>query len=107
MSFEGLQERLAALQETTSQLKGLIQRLTDLKFHPGSVPLDTNEEDSVSGELSTEICQILRDAEDENEVLLEEVEYIRKDGHEKTRLKEGVERQGKELERYVQQASLI
>lgn len=97
MSFEGLQERLATLQETTSQLKELVERLADLKFQPGSVPLDTSEEGSVSGELSGEISQLLREGEDENELLLEEVEYLRHE--EKSRLREGIERQGKELER--------
>lgn len=99
MSFEGLQQRLAALQETTSQLRELVDRLANLKFQPGSVPLDTTEEGSVSGELSVEIGQLLRDGEDERELLLEEVEYLRKDGHEKARLREGVERQGRELDR--------
>lgn len=99
MSFEGLQERLAALQETTASLKELIDRLAGLKFQPGSVPLDTSEEGSVSGELSVEIGQLLRDGEEEKELLGEEVEYLRHDGHEKSRLREGVERQGQELQR--------
>ena len=97
MSFEGLQERLSALQETTSQLKELIDRLADLKFQPGSVPLDTSEDGSVSGELSTEIVSLLRDGDDEKELLLEEVEYLRH--ADKTRLRESVERQGLELDR--------
>lgn len=100
MSFEGLQIRLAALQETTAQLKELVDRLANLKFQPGSVALDTAEEGGVSGELSAEIGQLLRDGEDEKELLLEEVEFLRNDGHEKSRLQEGVERQGRELERY-------
>lgn len=99
MSFEGLQERLAALQETTSQLKDLIDRLANLDFQPGSVPLDTSEEGSVSGELSAEIGSLLRDGEDEKELLQEEVEYLRH--AEKARLREGVERQGEELNRWV------
>ncbi len=97
MSFEGLQERLTALQHTTSQLRELIDRLANINFQPGSVPLDTSEEGSVSGELATEIGSLLRDGEDEKELLLEEVEYLRH--KEKTRLREGVERQGHELER--------
>lgn len=99
MSFEGLQERLAALQETTSQLKDLIDRLANLDFQPGSVPLDTSEEGSVSGELSAEIGSLLRDGEDEKELLQEEIEYLRH--AEKARLREGVERQGEELNRWV------
>jgi protein transport protein SEC20 len=99
MSFEGLQERLAALQETTSQLKQLIDRLANLDFKPGSVPLDTSEEGSVSGELSAEIGSLLRDGEDEKELLQEEVEYLRH--AEKARLRDGLERQGEELNRWV------
>ncbi|KAI6785821.1 uncharacterized protein J7T54_006160 [Emericellopsis cladophorae] len=97
MSFQGLQERLSALQETTSQIQDLISRLAELKFQPGSVPLDTSEEGSVSGELSAEITSSLRECEDERELLSEDVEYLRK--KEKTRLREGVERQAHELER--------
>lgn len=103
MSFEGLQERLAALQETTSQLRELIDRLAHLEFQPGSVPLDANEEGSVSGELSAEISGLLRDGDDEKELLQEEVEYLRHD--DKIRLREGVERQGQELERLVLRTS--
>ncbi|KAI5466117.1 Sec20-domain-containing protein [Mariannaea sp. PMI_226] len=97
MSFQGLQERLAALQETTSQLKELIDRLASLKFEPGSVPLSTDEEDSVSGELSAEISQSLREDEEEQELLQEEVEYLRGDEHDRARLREGVEKIGKDL----------
>ncbi|KAK1600377.1 uncharacterized protein LY79DRAFT_574702 [Colletotrichum navitas] len=103
MSFEGLQERLTALQETTAQLKELIDRLHNLKFQPGSVPLGIDEDNSVSAELSSEISQILREEEDDLELLREEVEDLR-DGrpgseaeHTKTRLKDGVERLGQEL----------
>lgn len=100
MSFEGLQERLAALQETTTQLQELIDRLADLKFQPGSVPVDTSEEGSVSGELGAEITQLLRDGEDENELLQEEVELAAGcDGHQKTRLKESLERHRSGLDR--------
>lgn len=100
MSFEGLQERLAALQETTSQLKGLIDRLATLKFQPGSVPLGAEEENSVSGELSAEIGQTLRGGLEDQELLLEEVKYVRPEGQDKTRLQDDVERVGKELIRY-------
>lgn len=99
MSFQSLQERLAALQETTSQLKELIDRLADLKFQPGSVPLDASEEGSVSGELSAEIGNLLRDGDDERELLQEEVEFLRHE--DKARLRDGVERQGQELDRSV------
>lgn len=98
MSFERLQERLNTLQETTAQLRELIDRLANLKFQPGSVPLATDEENSVSGELSGEIASTLRDGEDEQELLQEEIEYVRGAEHEKARLRDGVEKLGKELE---------
>ncbi|KPM34416.1 hypothetical protein AK830_g12156 [Neonectria ditissima] len=97
MSFEGLQERLTALQETTTQLKELIDRLATLKFEPGSVPLTTDEENSVSGELGAEITHSLRDAEEDQELLQEEVEYFRGAEHDKSRLREGAAKLGKEL----------
>ncbi|KAF4492141.1 hypothetical protein CGGC5_v000688 [Colletotrichum fructicola Nara gc5] len=103
MSFEGLQERLTALQETTGQLKELINRLQNLKFQPGSVPLGADEDSDVSAELSSEISQILREEEEELELLGEEVEDLR-DGrpgseaeHTKTRLKDGLDRLRQEL----------
>jgi len=104
--MEGLQERLTALQESTSQLKELIDRLANLKFQPGSVPLRTDEENSPSAELSSEINQLLREEEDELEILQEEVEDLRsgrpgsETEHHKARLKDGIERLGKELARY-------
>ncbi|KAF5026234.1 hypothetical protein F66182_1701 [Fusarium sp. NRRL 66182] len=98
MSFEGLQERLTALQETTTQLKELIDRLATLKFQPGSIPLTTDEENSESGELSGEITSTLRDGEEEHELLQEEVEFLRGAEHNKARLTEGVEKIGKELD---------
>ncbi|KAI9171398.1 hypothetical protein HJFPF1_00880 [Paramyrothecium foliicola] len=97
MSFEGLQERLTALQETTTQLQELIDRLANLKFEPGSVPLDADEESSVSGELGTEISQMLRDGMEEQELLLEEIKYLRPESHEKSKLEEGAQRLAKEL----------
>ncbi len=100
MSFEGLQERLAALQETTSQVKELIDRLAELKFQPGSVPLGADEENSVSGELSAEIGQILRAGLEDQELLQEEIKYLRPEGHDKERLKDGVARVGSEFARY-------
>ncbi|KAM0276685.1 hypothetical protein ACHAQH_006502 [Verticillium albo-atrum] len=103
MSFEGLQERLTALQETTAQLKELIDRLHNLSFQPGSVPLGGPDVDNVSTELSAEISQILREEEDELELLQEEVEDLRSGRpgseaeHAKTRLKDGLERLQQEL----------
>ncbi|KAG6056721.1 hypothetical protein E4U17_001998 [Claviceps sp. LM77 group G4] len=98
MSLRGLDERLTALQETTTQLRELIDRLAKLDFQPGAgLPLDTDDESSVSGELSAEIGQILRNGLEEQELLTEEVQFARPEGAEKMRLREGVERLGSEL----------
>ncbi|CRK40956.1 hypothetical protein BN1723_015816 [Verticillium longisporum] len=112
MSFEGLQERLTALQETTSQLQELIDRLHNLTFQPGSVPLGGPDDDNVGTELSAEISQILREEEDELELLQEEVEDIRsgrpgsETEHTKTRLKDGLERLQQELKSLLVSSSL-
>lgn len=103
MSLEGLQERLTALQETTAQLRDLIDRLANLEFAPGSVPLRADEENTVSAELGSEISQILREEEDELEILREEVEDLRagrpgsEAEHQKTRLRDALSRLEKEL----------
>ncbi|KAG6129194.1 hypothetical protein E4U28_007878 [Claviceps purpurea] len=98
MSLQGLDERLTALQETTTQLRELIDRLAKLDFQPGAgLPLDMDDESSVSGELSAEIGQILRNGLEEQELLTEEVQFVRPEGAEKMRLREGVERLGSEL----------
>lgn len=102
-SFDTLQERLAALQETTGQLKELIDRLANIKFQPGSVPLSNTDEDNVVTELSTEISQTLREEEEDLELLYEEIIDMRSGRpgsdaeHRKTRLKEGVQRLETEL----------
>ncbi|KAJ6783697.1 hypothetical protein PWT90_09686 [Aphanocladium album] len=100
MSFVGLQDRLTALQESTGQLEELVDRLANLTFQPGSVPLGTDEEDSVSGELSAEIGQILKANAEDQELLLEEANYLRPEGHEKERLVEGVVRAGGEITKH-------
>ncbi|OAQ72403.1 Sec20 domain-containing protein [Pochonia chlamydosporia 170] len=97
MSIAALQERLTALQETTTQLRELIDRLAHLDFQPGSVPQGTDEESSVSGELSEEIGQLLRNGLDEQELLQEEVKFARPEGVEKTGLRESVDRLASEL----------
>jgi len=43
MSFQSVSDQLAILQESNAQLKDLIDRLANLKFQPGSVPLDDEE----------------------------------------------------------------
>lgn len=95
MSFEALQERLTALQETTSQVRELIDRLAQLDFQPGSAPLlddrnNNDDEENVAAELAAEINQILREEEEDLELLAEEVTDLRggRDGSEATRRKE-------------------
>ncbi|KAL6867852.1 Sec20 domain-containing protein [Trichoderma novae-zelandiae] len=97
MSLESLQERLTALQETTAQLRDLIDRLANVEFAPGSVPLTIEEEGSVSGELSAEAGLMLRTGLEEQQLLCEEAKYLRRGGHEKERLEDGIERVGGEL----------
>ncbi|KAK3329008.1 Sec20-domain-containing protein [Apodospora peruviana] len=112
-SFEALQDRLTALQETTGQLKELIDRLATIKFQPGSLPLpktsynstDDQEyasypvETNVATELSAEINQILREEEEELELLGEEILDISSsnDTDNRRRLKEGVQRLDSDL----------
>ncbi|KAL2156906.1 hypothetical protein VTH06DRAFT_2550, partial [Thermothelomyces fergusii] len=76
-SLEVLQERLAALQETAAQLRELIDRLANVQFQPGSVPLGGSDEDNVAAELSTEIGQMLREEEEDLELLQEEIIDLR------------------------------
>ncbi|KAK4170243.1 protein transport protein sec20 [Cladorrhinum sp. PSN259] len=99
-SFDTLQERLSALQETTNQLKELINRLATIEFQPGSVPLGSKEEDNVASELSSEIIQILREEEDDLELLQEEIIDLRttkQTEQRKARLKETASRLETEL----------
>ncbi|KAE9381456.1 Sec20-domain-containing protein [Stipitochalara longipes BDJ] len=72
MSFQTLSERLTALQESNAQLKNLIERLSTIKFQPGSIPLD-NEEGNVMTELASEIQQTLKDQDEDLELLQEDV----------------------------------
>ena len=102
-SFDTLQERLAALQETTGQLKELIDRLASIEFQPGSVPLSSSDENNVATELGVEISQVLREEEEDLELLQEEIIDLRSGRpgsdaeHRKTRLKEGAHRLEAEL----------
>ncbi|KAH8884483.1 hypothetical protein GQ53DRAFT_697691 [Thozetella sp. PMI_491] len=103
MSFDALQERLAALQETTSQLKELIERLATLKFEPGSIPQGPDDENDPAAELSGEISQILREEEEDLDLLHEEILDLRSgrpgsdSEHNKARLKDGAARLEQEL----------
>lgn len=109
-TIDTLSERLSALQETTAQLQELIHRLANLKFAPGSVPLTAEgeeESDNVATELSAEISSILREEEEELELLQEEIIDLRggrpgsESEHRKQRLKEGAQRLENELKTYV------
>ncbi|KAI2635175.1 Sec20-domain-containing protein [Xylaria nigripes] len=102
--FTDLQDRLNVLQDATDQLQELIHRLANLDFQSGSVPLGAADGDNVGSELSSEINQILREQEEELELLQEEIVDIPpgKSGgalqHDKDRLKDGAERLGHELQ---------
>ncbi|RYP59133.1 hypothetical protein DL769_008668 [Monosporascus sp. CRB-8-3] len=102
--FKDLQDRLTALQDATNQLRKLIDRLANFNFQPGSVPLAAGEDDNVASELSTEINQILREQEEDLELLQEEITDIRpgKPGselqHDRERLKDGATRLAQELQ---------
>jgi len=106
MSFEKVSERLAALQENNSQLKDLIDKLASIKFQPGSIPLD-DEEDNVKSELVAEIHQTISELDEESELIFEKVNDLAsgKPGselqHQKAGLVRGVERAIGELKKYV------
>jgi len=119
-SFETLQERLTALQESTLQLRELINRLANIKFQPGSLPAGISnsvasirssggddETTNVATDLSAEISQMLREDEEELELLREEVTDLRsgrpgsETEHRRTRLKEGVQRLQAEFKGFV------
>lgn len=72
MSFQSLSERLAALQASNTQLSSLINRLANIKFQPGSVPLGDGD-DNVKTELASEITQTIKDQEEDLDLLQEEV----------------------------------
>ncbi|KAI0969974.1 Sec20-domain-containing protein [Xylaria arbuscula] len=102
--FTDLQDRLNVLQDATKQLEELIHRLANFDFQPGSVPLGAADDENVGSELSSEINQILREQEEELELLQEEIIDIRpgRPGstlqHDKDRLKDGAERLEQELQ---------
>lgn len=102
MSFEVVSERLRVLQESNTQLKDLIERLANLKFQPGSIPLD-EEEDNAKVELTAEIHQIIKDQEEDLTILQEDVidlDFGRSDGElqqQKSLLDRGVKKAKGEL----------
>lgn len=96
MSFESLNARISALQETTKHVSILIERLRKLDFQPGSLPLDLNdneEEGNVVVELSQEIKESLREETETRELLEQEVRDFPggKQGSHAGLLKEGLE----------------
>ena len=119
--FKDLQDRLVALQDATGQLRELIDRLASFNFQPGSVPLtgtnaeanDGGEDENVVSELGTEINQILREQEEDLELLQEEIADVQpvkkavstaaaaadNNAHDEERLKDAVDRLGQELRR--------
>ncbi|KAI0196179.1 Sec20 domain-containing protein [Xylaria flabelliformis] len=102
--FADLQDRLNVLQDATNQLKELIQRLANFDFQPGSVPLGAADDDHVGSELGSEINQVLREQEEELELLQEEIVDLPSGRpgstlpHDRERLKDGAERLGQELQ---------
>lgn len=75
MSFEAVSDQLKALKESNAQLKDLIDRLANINFQPGSVPLD-DEDDNVAIELTSEIHQTLKEQDEDFELLLEEAQDL-------------------------------
>ncbi|PBP26927.1 Sec20 domain containing protein [Diplocarpon rosae] len=76
MSFQIISERLKNLQESTAQLKEFIERLANINFQPGSVPLSIDEDDNILREMVSEIHQTIREQDEEFEILQEEVEEL-------------------------------
>lgn len=107
MSFQTLSERLTTLQESNAQLKDLIDRLANLNFQPGSIPLD-DEDGNVMTELTSEIQQTIKEQEEDFELLLEEVYEL--DGGrpgselegQRSGLEEAVKRSMRALKLYVE-----
>jgi len=112
MSFETLSERLAVLQESNAQLKDLIERLRTIKFQPGSIPVDSDEDNELS-ELTSEIQQTLKDQREDFELLQEEVLDL-DSGRPSSELEKqrnglfgSVERATRELKTYVSNPALF
>lgn len=108
MSFEDVSQRLNELQESNRQLRDLIERLATLKFQAGSIPLKDEEDNSVVGELKSEIQQIIREQFDDFAILEEDVEDLKQVTRssellaQKSDLEQAVQRAEKELKGYAQ-----
>lgn len=72
MSFEELSDRLRVLQNSNADLKDMIQRLETINFQPGSLPLDSEGENTKT-EWTTEIHQTLITQKEVFELLGEDV----------------------------------
>ncbi|CAL3963983.1 unnamed protein product [Diplocarpon coronariae] len=103
MSLQIITERLKTLQESNVQLKELIDRLANINFQPGSVPLSRDEDGNILQEMASDIHQTLQEQDEEFENLGEEVEELveGKKGsefeHQKIELKGAVSRGKREL----------
>lgn len=82
MSIHNFPEKLKALQESNTQVHELIDRLANIEFQPGSVPLsdslgvynnDNDGDDGVLSELVAEILQMIKEQEEDLELLHEEI----------------------------------
>ncbi|KHJ34992.1 putative sec20 domain-containing protein [Erysiphe necator] len=78
MNTELFFEKSAALQESNTQVQELINRLANIEFQPGSVPLldyggDYENNDGVLSELVAEILQMIKEQEEDLELLKEEI----------------------------------
>lgn len=106
MSFEAVSDQLKILKEVNAQLKNLIDRLANINFQPGSIPLDDGDE-NVATELTSEIHQTIKDQDEDFELLLEEVHdldsgrEISELAHQKEELLSNVTRAVAELKSYV------
>lgn len=105
MSFENLSEHLRVLQESNAQLKTLIDRLANIEFQPGSIPLD-DDEDNVKTELVSEITLTVNDCRTEALELQDRLarlkrEVVGNNEQEKAELHRGVQRAVQELKEYV------
>ncbi len=106
MSLQSLQERLTTLQNTTKLVEELVHRLANLKFQPGSIPLD-DEEGDISAELRAEIHQTLKEQAEDLELLDQEVQDLPSGRpgsdceRDKADLRTIVTREGQELRLYA------
>lgn len=107
MSFETLSERLSVLQESNRQARALIDRLENINFQPGSIPLD-NDDNNVMTELASEIKQILKEQDEDFQIFEQEVAALttprrraKELAQEKEGLVESVHRAVAELKRYA------